>query len=187
MDKILLNASQSAIIDECCKKLDITDDYESNTTLYDSVTDMEHICKDFHYNLNKLQDALMDIKLSIADHDTEKLVQALKEMSGLIPEFSQDINTISKSTADAVASFKSASEKIGFMLLYDDKYIKQLIDDNLKGDSIMSVGYKDGEFALIFCEVIDDIEQPPFLINVIAKGEKDSYDDVQAYIERVLY
>ena len=184
ISKILLNDSQYRIIDDCCKKLDIKDDYESNTTLYDSVTDMEHICKDFHYNLNKLQDALMDIKLSIADHDTEKLVQALKEMSGLIPEFSQDINTIRKATTDAVASFKSASEKIGFILLYDDKHIKQLIDDNFKGDSTMSVGYKDGEFALIFCEVIDEIEQPPFSINVIAKGEKDSYDDVQAYIEK---
>ena len=54
------------------------------------------------------------------------------------------------------------------------------------GGDIEYVGYKDGEFALMFCEIIDEIEQPPFSINVIAKGEKESYDDVQTYIERFL-
>ena len=186
MNKILLNNSQSRIIDDCCKKLDIKHDYETNTTLYDSVTDMEHICKYFQYELNEFQDVLMDIKLSAADHNIEKLVQGLKEITDLIPEFSQNINTISKATTDAVTSFKSASKEICLTMLYDDKHIKQLIDDNFKEDTTMSVGYKDGEFALIFCEIIDEIEQPPFSINVIAKGEKESYDDVQAYINRLL-
>lgn len=186
MNKILLNNSQSRIIDDCCKKLDIKHDYEANTTLYDNVINLERICKTLQYDLDDFQDVLTDVQLSIVDHDIEKLVQGLKEMTDFISGLSQDINAINESTKDAVAKFKAISENNGFILLYDDKHIKQLIDDNFKEDTTMSVGYKDGEFALMFCEIIDEIEQPPFSINVIAKGEREAYDDVQTYIERFL-
>ena len=186
MSRIPLNNSQSRIIDDCCKKLDIKHDYEANTTLYNNVINLERICKNLQYDLNDFLDVLTDVQLSIVDHDIEKLVQGLKEMTDFIPELSQDINTINESTKDAVASFIATSEKIGFSLLYDDKHIKQLIENNFKENTTMSVGYKDGEFALMFCEIIDEIEQPPFSINVIAKGEREAYDYVQAYINRLL-
>ena len=38
----------------------------------------------------------------------------------------------------------------------------------------------------MFCELIDDIEQPPFSINIFAKGDEDAYDDVEAYIQKFL-
>ena len=67
-----------------------------------------------------------------------------------------------------------------------DSVLKRVAQDMKRLTGATIHGYRIGgdEFALIFCEVIDEIEQPPFSINVIAKGEKDSYDDVQAYIEK---
>lgn len=187
MSKIILNTAQSQIIDDCCKKLGIKDDYKTNTTLYDSVTELGYICDELQYALNRFQDTLIDLKMSVTDHDTEKLVQSLKEISDLSFGFSQSGNDISKATKDAVTNFKSVSEKVSFTLLCDDKHIQEIIDDNLCIDTTLSIGYQDGKFALIFCELPEDeTESAPFTAYVIAQGEKEAYDDVQKYVERFL-
>ena len=67
------------------------------------------------------------------------------------------------------------------------RIIDKIIEQNFKPDTTMSVGYRDGQFALLFCEVVDEVEkEEAFLVKVFATGDAAAYDAVEAYINKFM-
>lgn len=108
--KIILTEDQYNFITRRCKELNIKDS-APDSTLYAAITELWDLCDDLHRKLDRLQDTITDIKHAVTDRDTESIVNALKEMTGITPELPHYVSDMQKASADALAHFRYISEK----------------------------------------------------------------------------
>ena len=71
--------------------------------------------------------------------------------------------------------------------LYADDEMEEIIYENVRSECTLSIGYKDGQFALFLYDEKDVNEQDPYLFKIIATGTKKHYKDVKTYLENFLY
>ena len=71
--------------------------------------------------------------------------------------------------------------------LYADDEMEAMIYENARSKCTLSIGYKDGQFALFLYDEKDINEQDPYLFRIIATGTKKHYQEVKIYVENFLY
>ena len=114
-------------------------------------------------------------------------MNGFEKMTSNFEEVLDDIDNITRTCQNALAAFRDLTQCTEYELILSDEEINEIIEQNFKPDTTMSVGYRDGQFALLFCEVVDEVEkEEAFLVKVFATGDAAAYDAVEAYINKFM-
>lgn len=143
---------------------------------------LESICNYLSDDISELQSAAASLSYAVYEMDREGIITAVEKMAKYIGEMEEDYVVLGSASKGVITSV-SRLAKPSLTFFYTDSEIKAKIDQHLQPDHTLSVGYNGGRFALIFATVDEEEVETPYLIDVIAMGKEDDYDEVAEYIE----
>ena len=132
-------------------------------------------------NIEALRDAVFDFETAIFDQNLDEMLNKLAEYVHLARRLCLNAQSTEGFIAGSLTRFIETTSD--FTVTVNEEEIKKVLDREFVFDRVMSVGYKDGEYALLFGADEETIDRPPF---IFAKGSEDCYDEAREYIEGLL-
>lgn len=179
-NELKFTPNQIIAINHCYKQLNMPIKSKTNATFDSSVSAIDRTNSYLQHDAEEFNSVLNDLNMAITDRSTDGIVDALKSICSCIEDLKDDVETLVSVTQDALISFRKAGIP-PFTLICSDEHIKETIDQYFTYDTTFSIGFKDGEYALIFCNIVDGNEVPKYH-EVVAKGDVDCFDAVKEYI-----
>ena len=183
MSIINLTNQQLKILHKNCEKMNVEPIFNADRKFGEELFELQNICKYLIDGLNDLSDAAMDLEWSARDKKHSEAVDGIDKVVSLATEIFEDTDNLSETLQNMLAAYRNLTQCSDYQLILEETEIAKLIQENFTDDTTLSVCYKDGKFALAFCEIIDDEEiSEPFLMKVFAEGEAYAYDNLRKYI-----
>lgn len=187
MSIVKLTPEQIEKLMTSCQKLGVGFDFVPNEKFGEALLRLQNICDCLSYGVDELSDTVSDLDMAGYDRNFDEVVNGFEKMTNNLEEMLADIDDITKAAQNALAAFRDLTQCTEYELILSDEEINEIIEQNFKPDTTMSVGYRDGQFALLFCEVVDEVEkEEAFLVKVFATGDAAAYDAVEAYINKFM-
>ena len=158
------------------------DDIQENTC--ENIKAAVQLCKSLTLELDQLQNLLDDTLDELYENNINAAISNMSEYTKLTNEIKTDTAMMENYISGSLTKFTDVAEIAEpFILIVTKEEIKQTIDRNFEICPVMSLGFKDGDYALLFGEDENTIDIEPF---IFAKGNKEDYDAVQRFIETFL-
>lgn len=112
-------------------------------------------------------------------------IDALSAMVEQMRDLKASVDTAYDELAHTLCALRALLEPAGWSPIRTDDEIRQAIDEGFELTNVMSLGYRDGQYALLFEEAEDDeaLVADPFLI---ALGGEEDYDEIRAFVEQFM-
>lgn len=186
MSIINLTNKQMKILEENCKKMGVDPMFPSNCKFGEGLHELLYICSYFADDVDALSDAASDLNMNAYDRKQEETVMGIEKVVSLFEEILDDTDRLTTTLQNILASYRNLSQCADYELLCSEKELKDLIDQNFVKETSLSIGYKDGEFAIFFSKTENKKEHEPFLTKVIARGPETAYGNLNDYIGQLL-
>lgn len=183
MEKIIITKEQYNHLVELLNYLPIknADNIQENTA--QNLISAKYLLEEMTEKIEVLKDAIDDFEDAIYDHDLEEMINKMTNYTHVVRELKNDAEIAEDYISGSITRFVEATTLSDFTVIVSEDQIREAIDRNLTDTRVMSVGYKDGEYALLFGEDEDTIDIEPF---VFAKGREECYDQARKFIESFL-
>jgi len=184
MEKIYISKEQLTTLIKLQSELSAYDLYSAEPTTGENLMRAEEIARNSAFDLSDLQDALTSTGFAIRDKNINGIIKNMAQYVKLMKTIKEDMQIIENHLAASVSKFLEVTELYnGLELVATDDEIQNALDDGFEQFPVMSVGYKDGVFALLFGEDENSIDIEPF---VFAKGTEENFDEAEEYIEKFI-
>ena len=183
MNKLIISKQNYNKVLALQNKMPVNNAKSIGKTTAENIMSAQILFEEMAERIEALQEAIYDFETAIFDKDVDEMVAKMSKYTGLIAEIKQTANQAENYIAGSIATFAETTTPSQFTVIVSDEEIKQAIESNFSDINVMSLGYKDGEFALLFGEDEETIDRPPF---VFAKGEEHNYSEAQKFIEQFL-
>lgn len=181
MEKIYISKEQLTTLIKLQSELSAYDLCSAEPTTGENLMRAEEIARNSAFDLSDLQDALTSTGFAIRDKNINGIIKNMAQYVKLMKTIKEDMQIIENHLAASVSKFLEVTELYnGLELVATDDEIQNALDDGFEQFPVMSVGYKDGIFALLFGEDENSIDIEPF---VFAKGTEENFDEAEEYIE----
>lgn len=183
MDKITVSKEQFN------KLIKLQDEFTVNEPLYIQKTTAENImaakvlCKELSYELMKMQNLLDETETAFYDKEINTAIDLAPEYVHLAKEIKEYTLMIEDYLAGSISTLIAATEISSFVVTATSDEIQKVIDKNFKICPVMSIGFRDGNYALLFGEDEESIDIEPF---IFGKGKAEDYEYAKQFIETFL-
>ncbi|MBQ1186712.1 MAG: hypothetical protein IIX54_03385 [Clostridia bacterium] len=183
MNKIIISKQNYNKVMALQNKMPVKNDEKVGKTTAENIMSAKILLEEMAERIEAIQEAIYDFETAIFDKDVDEMVAKMSEYTNLMAEIKQNADQAEDYIAGSITTFAQTTAPSEFTVIVPEEEIKQAIESNFDTVHVMSLGFKDGEFALLFGEDEDTIDRPPF---VFAKGEEHNYSEAQKFIEQFL-
>ena len=183
MDKIIITKEQHQQLTVLQRRLPAGSAANLPQTTMENVMSAKLQLDELAEHLELLHNAIDEFEIAIYDHDTKEMVSQMAAYTRLTQALKSDAEVVGNFIAGSITRFLEATTPSSFTVIVPDAEIREAIDQHFAHCNVMSLGYQDGSFALIFGEDENSAAQPPF---VFAKGAEECYEEARHYIETFL-
>lgn len=184
MNKIKLTENQFKNLVELGAALSVSEPEYIQENTGENIRAAIRLCKELTLELNDLQNTLDDTMYALSEKKIDESIAKMTEYTQIAKAVKEDAATIENYLAGSISKFIEISKaEETFIVTATSEEIQKVIDTNFEICPVMSVGYKDGVYALLFGEDDDTIDIEPF---IFAEGNEDDYDKAQRFIETFL-
>lgn len=183
MNKIKITKEQFNNLIKLQSALPVTDAKSTMGKTAENILEAKTICSGLDFEVNELYDKIHDAECHLYDKNIGAAIGAMGEYIDKIQEIQKDIKGIANYLAASITTLIDATEISTFTVTAKSEEIQQVIDKSFEICPVMSIGFKDGIYALLFGEDEKSIDLEPF---VFARGEEDDYETARQFIEGFL-
>jgi len=146
--------------------------------------------------VDRMSSILSDEAQTMVDHTGDALdtlyeknfiggIRALSAMVKQVDDMHESLDHIRTNLAHALCSLREITQSANWTPTRTGEEIEAYLDEGFELVNTMSIGYRDGEFALLF---ENELNSGEFLLEpfVVARGTEDCYDEVRAYVEQFM-
>ena len=183
MDKIKITKEQFIRLLGIRAAFPVREGSRVQETVAENISEANRLCKGLGYDLMDLQDLLYDTEEAFYSSDTESALSTMAEYASIARGIVEYAQMIEDYLAGAIEKFSEITEPSTLVITAKNEEIQETIDRNFEICPVMSIGFMDGSFALLFGEDEDRIDIEPF---IFAKGQAEDYDEAMRFIEGFL-
>lgn len=183
MNKIKITKNQFNNLIKLQSVLPVTDATNTMGKPAENMLEAKTICSGLDFEVNELYDKIHDAECHLYDKNIGAAIGAMGEYIDKIQEIQKDIKDIANYLAASISTLIDATEISTFTVTAKSEEIQQVIDTNFEKCPVMSIGFKDGVYALLFGEDEESIDIEPF---IFARGDEDDYETARHFIEGFL-
>lgn len=184
MNNIKLTTSQFYQLIKLSSELPVNDAADVRETMGENIRDAIRLCKELSLELSDIENTLNNAMYALVDKRLDDVINGITKYTDLAKTIKEDTTIIENLLAGSISKFIEISEPENSLnIIVSKEEIQATIDKNFEIYPVMSVGYHDGNFALIFGEEEFSIDTEPF---IFAKGKEEDYDEAQRFIETFL-
>lgn len=183
MNKLTISKENYSKIIELQNNLTVNNIENIKLTTGENIMLAKYTLEDIAEKIQTLQEAIYDFETAIFDKDVDEMVAKMTEYTRLISELKQDVDETQDYIAGSVSGFEQTVIPSEFTVIVSEEEIKSEIESSFDESKVMSIGFNDGEFALLFGEDEESIDLHPF---IFAKGKQEDYDEARKFIEQFL-
>ena len=112
-------------------------------------------------------------------------IDMLSKMVTQLDELRDTVEIIHSQLANTLCALRELTAPAGWLPTCTDAQIRQYIDEGFALTNVMSLGYQNGQYALLMekDENGEELVLKPFVIGV---GRDEDYDEVRAFVEQFL-
>jgi len=181
MSKIQMVAVLYGKLMALCNQLRVEEDACEVATTMENLQSTQTLCHYLAEDVRTLADMAGEVEGALYEQDLSAAVGALSDFVDRFRELQGDMHTLRDYVQRSAVSFHHAVEPVGFAPLCTDEEMESVIAEHFQRDSVMSLGYKDGQYALIFGD--GEQESEPYVF-AVGSGDEDAL--ARAYIERFI-
>lgn len=184
MNKIKLSRNQFESLDHLSTEVPVCEPIYIRESTFENINDAIKLCNALRFEIGDLENMLNDILYAIKDRGIDDAISKLRDSASIVKTIREDAKFTENYLAGGISKFLEASE-IGdsFKVIAKNDEIKSYIERNFEILPVMSLGYSEGRFALIFGEDDDNIAVNPL---IFAQGNQEDYERAQQFIETFL-
>lgn len=183
MDKIIITKEQHHQLTALQRRLPAGSAANLPQTTMENVMSAKLQLDELAGHLELLRNAIDEFETAVYDRDPKEMVRQMAAYTCLAQALKSDADVVGNFIAGSITRFLEVTTPSSFTVIVPDAEIRTAIDQHFAHCNVMSLGYQDGSFALIFGEDESAAAQPPF---VFAKGAEECYDEARRYIEAFL-
>ena len=184
MNKIKLSANQYNKLIKLEAALPVSNPQQIQETAGENIRAAINLCKALALEINDLENFLNDTLYALVKKNIDFSVATMTEYTHIAKTVKEDAKAIANYLAGSISKFIEVAEtEESFTVIASREEIQSVIDKNFEIYPVMSLGYNEGSYALLFGEDDETIEIKPF---IFAKGRKEDYEQVQRFIETFL-
>lgn len=185
MNKIKIDKKLYNKLNDLCESLKLETESKTDSTAAECLKEVYRVGSIMTDEAQTLIDAVDD---ALADLYNRNFEIAIEELSTGVKEISnlrESLDMITANLSNGLNLLRDLLEPNGWTLTCTADEIQEAIDKGFSLTDSMALGYKDGEFALLFDKSEEDgtLVCPPF---IIATGDQEHYEEVQKYVESFL-
>ena len=159
------------------------DEAESADNFADNIEGAERSCRDLEFILSDLQNAINSADYAVYDKEIERGVESMEQFITSLSELEEEVASLKNYLAGSIKAVAEITEPSRFVVTASSEEIERVLDETSDRYQIMSLGYNDGKYALLFGNDEESIEEEPF---VFAVGREDEYEEVRRCVETFL-
>lgn len=184
MEKIILTKDQYRRLEEIQRMVSVKKIENLQATTAENLISAKYLLEEISRRIDRILAAIDEFETAVFDHDPEEMIRQITRCVQLNGEWKRDAETAEDFLAGSVARFLEATTPSDFTVIVPEEEIRRVINENFDTETLMSVGWREGWFALIFGPDEETIDRPPF---VFAKGREACYNEARAFIETFLH
>ena len=159
------------------------DEAESADNFADNIEGAERSCRNLEFILSDLQNAINSADYAVYDKEIERGVESMEQYITSLSELEEEVASLKNYLAGSIKAVAEITEPSRFVVTASSEEIERVLDETSDRYQIMSLGYNDGKYALLFGNDEESIEEEPF---VFAVGREDEYEEVRRFVETFL-
>ena len=172
MNKIKITNEQLNKLVKLQSVLPVTDANSTMGKTAENILEAKTICSGLDFEVNELYDKIQDAEYCFYDKNIGGTIDKMGEYVDKIQELQKDINDIANYLAASITSLIDATEITTFTVTATNEEIQQVIDKSFEKFPVMSIGFKDGVYALLFGEDEESIDIEPFVFAINTKEKR---------------
>ena len=159
------------------------DEAEAADNFADNIEGAERSCRNLEFILSDLQNAINSADYAVYDKEIERGVESMEQYITSLSELEEEVASLKNYLAGSIKAVAEITEPSRFVVTASSEEIERVLDETSDRYQIMSLGYNDGKYALLFGNDEESIEEEPF---VFAVGREDEYEEVRRFVETFL-
>ena len=159
------------------------DEAEAADNFADNIEGAERSCRNLEFILSDLQNAINSADYAVYDKEIERGVESMEQYITSLSELEEEVASLKNYLAGSIKAVAEITEPSRFVVTALSEEIERVLDETSDRYQIMSLGYNDGKYALLFGNDEESIEEEPF---VFAVGREDEYEEVRRFVETFL-
>ena len=159
------------------------DEAEAADNFADNIEGAERSCRNLEFILSDLQNAINSADYAVYDKEIERGVESMEQYITSLSELEEEVASLKNYLAGSIKAVAEITEPSRFVVTASSEEIERVLDETHDKYQIMSLGYNDGKYALLFGNDEESIEEEPF---VFAVGREDEYEEVRRFVETFL-
>ena len=159
------------------------DEAEVAENFADNIEGAQRSCRELEFILSDLQNAINGADYAVYDKEIERGVENMEQYVKSLGELEEEISLLKGYLAGTIKTLSEITEPSRFVVTVSNEEIERVLDETYEKYQLMSLGYNDGKYALLFGNDEESIEEEPF---VFATGREDEYEEVRKFIETFL-
>ena len=182
MEKIKINTNLFRKLNTLCENMQIPANAKADRKMAEHLRQLYHTSSYMADDLNVFADRVDDILSALYVKDFTNGISLLSDAVEQTEELQESLEAMCNELAGSLAALRQLIEPAGWKAVRTDEEVKKIIEDGFSVTNSMSLGYENGQYALLFEESETDSTMvlPPY---VVAIGGEDDYKYVRAYIE----
>ncbi len=182
MNKLKINTILFEKLNELCDRMQVDPIAKSNYKMAEHLRQIHYISNDLTNDLNAMSDNVDDILGALYHKDFVVGIDLLSKAADQAAELQDSINTICDELANALTALRELVEPDTWKPLHTDEEMKKVLNESFDLTNSMSLGYQNGQYALLF-EKSDGSEELVIPPVIVAIGGENDINEVRAYIE----
>ncbi len=185
MEKITLYADLYEKLNELCEAMGVADDAKPPHKMAEHLREADRMSSILADEAQTMADHTCDALDTLYEKDFVGGIKALSAMVSQVDEMRDSLDRIRADVANALCSLRELTESAGWTPTRTGEEIQAFLDEGFELAETMSLGYHDGEFALLF---ENEPESGEFVLEpfVVARGNEDCYEEVRKFIEQFM-
>ena len=183
MKKEMITQQQYATLKDLVAEMPLTAEAEVRETTGDNFRQAQFYCEDLIDQMEELRDGMDEFEYAIYGRDIALAIDKMATTVHRMKEIQTDVATLANYITGAVVKLLDTVEPSSFVVTASEEEIQQAIDEYLVGETGMSIGYRNGDFALCFGKDGAEHYEEVFFF---AKGQEEDYEEARCFIETFL-
>lgn len=185
MEKIKLFADLYSKLTALCEAMRVTEDAKAPNKMAEHLREARRMTGILANETDKMEECAEDALDQLYEKNFVDGIASLSVMVEQVQQMRESVDKIYADLAHTLCALRELTESAGWNPVCTDEEICAAIDEGFELTNVMSLGYYDGTFALLFEKggESEDLVMPPV---VIAVGDEECYDDVRYYIEQFM-
>ena len=185
MMKIELYADLFGKLNSLCETMHLDADATAPCKMAEHLREVRRMCDWLSEEADTLSNQADEALDELYDKNFTSGIDMLSKMVTQLDELRDTVEIIHSQLANTLCALRELTAPAGWLPTCTDAQIQQCIDEGFTLTNSMSLGYQNGQYALLFEkeENGEELVKEPFVIGV---GREADYEEVRAFVEQFL-